>query len=194
MVRLQPAGVAVLVGERVFSSSHYGSTATGFFASANPRILLLSIPLWFDCNQARKKERDGLTMSPSHYGSTATVMDGGVEIPVVKSLHPTMVRLQLLKPSRLPSPSTSLHPTMVRLQPALFSRLADLSPRSPSHYGSTATAQNLCSTAIVLWVSIPLWFDCNFEKRGHNGRRIIMVSIPLWFDCNNDRGEEGGFK
>ena len=190
MVRLQPAGVAVLVGERVFSSSHYGSTATGFFASANPRILLLSIPLWFDCNQARKKERDGLTMSPSHYGSTATVMDGGVEIPVVKSLHPTMVRLQLLKPSRLPSPSTSLHPTMVRLQPALFSRLADLSPRSPSHYGSTAThrspRRSCCSSpspshygSTATWGNGPLPFP---QKE---------VSIPLWFDCNSLRGRGG---
>ena len=77
-------------------------------------------------------------ISPSHYGSTATIVaDSGLD-----SLEPS--------PSHYGSTATK---EVVRVA-------FDLTP-SPSHYGSTATGKNRVAGSPMNPFSIPLWFDCN---------------------------------
>ena len=129
--------------------------------------------------------------SPSHYGSTAT------------------------KPDRSPGKAPAhLHPTMVRLQLLKKHQRRVIKDASPSHYGSTATAYIINKLKSRGHISIPLWFDCNGvgvpgvlpgmpKSPSHYGstatptppsgeRWEVRISIPLWFDCNRRKGTRPG--
>ena len=147
--------------------------------------MVVSIPLWFDCNNHDGKYLGVVVESPSHYGSTATCLCSQSD----------------------KVPTESLHPTMVRLQPTLSgTRREGLSEQSPSHYGSTATdllvtlrghrkrclhptmvrlqhvrviAQDLTQVRLhPTMVRLQLIFVTSWCFFGS------IVSIPLWFDCN----------
>ena len=94
-----------------------------------------------------------------------------------------MVRLQralMVKPLFF---SFSLHPTMVRLQ-LLEKHLKRLvQAASPSHYGSTATI--FLHPPIRGFLQSPSHYGSTATLRKHQRRiREEAVSIPLWFDCN----------
>ena len=121
--------------------------------------------------------------SPSHYGSTATIMVLGEPLPERVGLHPTMVRLQLARNMPQRKERESLHPTMVRLQ-LLEKHLKRLvQAASPSHYGSTATI--FLHPPIRGFLQSPSHYGSTATLRKHQRRiREEAVSIPLWFDCN----------
>jgi len=76
MVRLQHGVAGGGGGGRLHFQSHYGAIATHLlFQSRFPRVML-SIPLWCDCNTRRVQPKALFPIFQSHYGAIATVTEG----------------------------------------------------------------------------------------------------------------------
>ena len=81
------------------------------------RLWGVSIPLWFDCNLLTRVLDLSPAGSPSHYGSTATLMvsSGLEELEPSPSHYGSTATLDEIEPGY--AGLLRLHPTMVRLQP-----------------------------------------------------------------------------
>ncbi len=121
----------------------------------------VSIPLWFDYN----RENCNCTFS--------------FQI----SLNSTMVRLQLSIRAAERIYRRGLNSTIVRLQPRQFGTQVYLVTRLNSTMVRLQQGLRLRALLSMYFVSIPLWFDYNFDRRRISGNGLF-VSIPLWFDYN----------
>ena len=165
------------------SQFHYGSIQILKKAECYLRVMIVSIPLWFDSNHLRSVRWEGKALSQFHYGSIQINRRWGrhfsniwVSIPLWFDSNSQNVTLklwnanssqfhygsiQIMDCSSYGIVFCSLNSTMVRFKylPSVAREI--LLGASQFHYGSIQMSGWINVTREYKRVSIPLWFDSN---------------------------------